>query len=114
MKTVSVDSLKDNPRKALRLAGKGVVVVMSNDRPEALLVGIDSSDLLAVEGARVALATALFRNSHLSLARSARVARMPLSVFITHLSRLAIPVVSLSAEETAKDLDTLDEWRKAA
>ena len=114
MKAVSVDSLKHNPRKALRLAGKNVVVVMSQGRPEALLVGIDSPDSLTVEGVRVALATALFRDDYLSLARSARVARQPLALFITHLSRLAIPVVSLSAEGSAKDLDTLDEWLKAS
>lgn len=112
MKAVSVDSFKDNPRKALRLAVKDVVVVMSQGRPEALLVGIDSPDLRSVEGVRVALATALFRDGHLSLARSARVARLPLAVFITHHSRLAISVVSLSAEVAAKDLDTLDEWLK--
>ena len=28
--------------------------------------------------------------------------------------RLAIPVVSLSAEVAARDLDTLDEWLKAS
>lgn len=110
METVNVSGLKNNPTEALRKSHKDVVVVMNRDRPDALMVGIDSSDMLKVEGARAALATALFRDGHLSLARSARVARMPLVTFIAHLSRLGIPVVRLSEDETTRDLDTLDQW----
>ncbi len=110
METVNVSGLKNNPTEALRKTRKGPVVVMNRDRPDALMVGVDSSNLLDVAGAREALATALFRDGHLSLARSARVARMPLPAFITHLSRLGIAVVRLSAAETTRDLDTLDQW----
>jgi predicted HTH domain antitoxin len=55
----------------------------------------------------------LIRDGNLSLARAARLAEMPLSAFIAHLSRLgipAIPAADLNAEETAADLDTLDAW----
>jgi predicted HTH domain antitoxin len=110
MKTVNVSGLKNNPTEALRESHKDLVVVMNRDRPDALMVGLESSDMLDVAGAREALATALFRDGHLSLARSARVARMPLGGFIAHLSRLGIPVVRLTGEETARDLDTLDQW----
>ena len=57
-----------------------------------------------------ALATALFRDGNLSLARAAKLAEMSLSAFVKHVSRLGIPVISLSALETDRDLDTLDEW----
>lgn len=110
METVSVSNLKSNPAEALCKTRKGPVVVMNRNRPDALMVSLDSSNLLDMAGAREALATALFRDGHLSLARSARVARMPLPAFIAHLSRLGIAVVRLSAEETARDLDTLDQW----
>ena len=110
MKTVNVSGLKNNPTAALREAREDVVVVMNRDRPDALMVGIDSSAMLEVEGARTALATALFRDGHLSLARAARVARRPLAEFIAHLSRLGIAVVRLNEAETTSDLDTLDQW----
>ncbi len=59
---------------------------------------------------RPALATALFREGHLSLMRAARLAAMSVSDFAARLSRLGIPVVRLDAAETARDLDTLDAW----
>lgn len=110
METVNVSGLKNNPTEALRKSHKDLVVVMNRDRPDAMMVGLEASDLLDMAGARAALATALFRDGHLSLARSARVARMPLGAFIAHLARLSIPAVRLSAAETSRDLDTLDQW----
>ncbi len=110
MKIVNVSGLKNNPTEALRNSHKDVVLVMNRDRPDAMMVGLDSADMLGVEGARIALATALFRDGNLSLARSARVARMPLELFVAHLSRLGIAVVRLSAKEAAGDIDTLDQW----
>jgi hypothetical protein len=35
---------------------------------------------------------------------------MPVAHFVQHVSRLGIPVIRLDAQETARDLDTLDEW----
>ena len=57
------------------------------------------------------MATALFRDGHLSLVRSARLAGMRAAEFAAHVSRLGIAVVRLDERETARDLDTLDEWR---
>ena len=83
---------------------------VNRDRPDALMVGLASTGALDLAGVRAALATALFRDGNLSLARAARVAQMPLPGFIAHLSRLGIPVVQMSAEETGRDLETLDQW----
>ena len=59
------------------------------------------------------LGTALFRDGELSLARAARVAGLDVASFITHLSRLGIPAIRLSAAETHQDLDTLEEAIKS-
>jgi predicted HTH domain antitoxin len=59
---------------------------------------------------RPALATALFRDGHLSLVRAARLACMSVADFAAHLSRLGIPVVNLDAKEAERDLDTLEQW----
>ncbi|MBI4754555.1 MAG: UPF0175 family protein [Betaproteobacteria bacterium] len=110
METVNVSGLKNNPTAALRKAREDVVVVMNRDRPDALMVGLQATGVLDVAGVRPALATALFRDGHLSLARSARLADMPVAEFIRHVSRLGIPVIRLDAEEAARDMETLDQW----
>jgi predicted HTH domain antitoxin len=110
MKVVNVSGLKNNPSEALRLSHRDVVLVMNRDKPNALLVGLESTGALNADGVRPALATALFRDGHLSLVRSARLAEMPVSQFAAHVSRLGIAVVRLSADEATRDMDTLDEW----
>jgi predicted HTH domain antitoxin len=52
----------------------------------------------------------LFREGHLSLARSAHLAGMTMSHFATHVSRLGIAVIQLDAQEAVSDLDTLEQW----
>jgi predicted HTH domain antitoxin len=110
MESVNVSGLKNNPSEALRKSHHDVVVVMNRDRPDALLVGIEASGMLEAKGVKPALATALFRDGHLSLARSARLADMTVAQFAAHVSRLGIPVVRLGADEARRDMDTLDEW----
>ncbi len=110
MHAVNVSGLKNNPSEALRQAREGLVVVMNRDQPDAVMIGLQSGKLLAEPGARAALATALFRDGGLSLARSARLAQMPLATFITHVSRLGIAVVDHDAADVNRDMQTLDEW----
>ena len=110
MQTVNVSGLKNNPSEALRQARREVVVVLNRDRPEALMVGVELAGVLDARGVKPALATALFRDGNLSLARAARLAEMPLSHFITHLSRAGIPVLNLAEEDADRDMETLDEW----
>ena len=110
METVNVSGLKNNPTEALRKSQDDLVVVMNRDRPDALMIGLASTGALDLAGVRAALATALFRDGNLSLARAARVAQMPLPRFIAHLSRLGIPVIQMNAAEVERDLETLDQW----
>ncbi len=110
METVNVSGLRDNPCEALRKSHQDVVVVLHRDKPDALMVGIELAGVLDARGVKPALATALFRDGNLSLVRAAKLAEMPLGDFVVQVSRLGIAVVSLDADEAARDLDTLETW----
>lgn len=112
MITVNVSGLKNNPSEALRHAKDDMVLVMNRNEPDALMVGVNQIKALDMPGVRTALATALFKEGNLSLARAANLANMTLAGFITHISRLGIPVISQTDDEVEEDMDTLDEWLK--
>ncbi|MBM5816743.1 MAG: type II toxin-antitoxin system Phd/YefM family antitoxin [Cyanobacteria bacterium K_Offshore_surface_m2_239] len=114
MHAVSISGLKHNPAEALRQAKAGPVLVLNRDRPDALLIGLEQGGLLQVPGVRAALATALFRDGELSLARAARVAEMEVGSFINHLGRLGIAAIRLTAAETGADLGTLEQWLQSS
>lgn len=114
MKTVNVSGLKHNPGAALRMAHEDLVLVMNRNEPDALMIGLKSSKIIGMPGVCLALATALFKDGNLSLARSARLADIPLVDFIAHISRLGIPVINQTTEEVQEDMDTLDQWLKEA
>lgn len=114
MHAVSVSGLKHNPAEALRQARIAPVVVLNRDHPDALLIGLEEGGVLQAPGVRAALATALFRDGELSLVRSARVAEMDVASFISHLGRLGIPAIRLTAAETNADLDTLEQWLQSS
>ncbi|QOC22227.1 UPF0175 family protein [Wenzhouxiangella sp. AB-CW3] len=110
MKTVNVSGLKNNPSEALRQAREDLVLVMNRNRPDALMVNLERTGVLDMAGVRAALATALFRDGELSLNRAATLAEMTMSDFISHLSRLGIPVIRQSATEVNEDMESLDQW----
>ncbi len=114
MKTVNVSGLKNNPSEALRMAHDDLVLVVNRNEPDALMVGLKSSKIIGMPGVRKALATALFKDGDLSLARSAKLADTLLADFMAHVSRLGIPVINQSAEDVQQDMDTLDQWLKEA
>jgi predicted HTH domain antitoxin len=96
------------------MAHDDLVLVMNRNEPDALMIGLKSSKIIGMPGVRKALATALFKDGDLSLARSAKLADTPLADFIAHVSRLGIPVINQSAEDVQQDMDTLDQWLKEA
>ena len=114
MHAVSVSGLKHNPADALRQARSSPVGVLNRDHPDAVLIGLEQGGVLQAPGVRAALATALFRDGELSLARAARVAEMDVASFIAHLGRLAIPAIRLTAAEANADLDTLEQWLQSS
>lgn len=109
MHAVQVRELKNNPSQALRIAEQDMVVVMNRDHPSALLLHFDEA-ILQKAGVSAALATALFRDGGLSLARAAKVAGMPIADFMQHLSRLGIAIVQGTVGDAEKDLETLETW----
>jgi len=114
MKTVNVSGLKNNPSEALRMAHDDIVLVMNRNEPDALMIGLKSANIIGMPGVRKALATALFKDGDLSLARSAKLAEMPLASFIAHVSRLGISVINQTTEEVQEDMDTLEQWLNQA
>jgi predicted HTH domain antitoxin len=114
MKTVNVSGLKNNPSEALRMAHEDMVLVMNRNEPDAVMMGLNSAKIIGMPGVRKALATALFKDGNLSLARSAKLADMPLGNFIAHVSRLGISVIDQTAEEVQADIDTLQQWLNQA
>ena len=110
MKTVNVSGLKKNPSEALRMAHDDLVLVMNRNEPDALMIGLKSTKIIDLPGVRKALATALFKEGELSLARAAKLAELPIASFLTHISRLGLPVIKLSESAVVQDIDTLDRW----
>jgi len=110
MHCVNVRQLKNNPSEALRSAVDGPVVVLKGNLPEAVLLHLEPGGIPGEADLPLALAVALFKAGALSLGRAAKVASIPLADLIQHLSRLGIPIVEADSEETATDLETLDEW----
>jgi len=96
------------------MAHEDLVLVMNRNEPDALMIGLKSAKIIGMPGVRKALATALFKDGDLSLARSARLADIPLADFIAHVSRLGIPVINQTADEVREDMDTLEQWLKEA
>jgi len=114
MHVVSVTGFKHTPAEALRQARNSPVVVLNRDHPDAVLIGLEQGGVLQAPGVRAALATALFRDGELTLVRAARVAEMDVASFISHLGRLGIPAICLTAAETIADLDTLEQWLQSS
>ena len=110
MKTVNVSGLKNNPSEALRYSHDELVLVMNRNEPDALIVGVNTGNIIDMPGVRKAMATALFKDGELSIARSAKLAKMALADFIEHISLLGIPVINQTAEEVRQDMDTLEQW----
>ena len=96
------------------MAHEDLVLVMNRNEPDALMIGLKSAKIIGMPGVRKALATALFKDGDLSLARSSKLADIPLADFIAHVSRLGIPVINQTADEVREDMDTLEQWLNEA
>jgi len=115
MQVVNVRQLKSNPSTALKSAKHDLVVVMNRDRPDALIIGFEQltgvADLAHV---RQAVAVSLFKDRLLSLGNAAKMAGESLSVMLTRLTRLGIPVVDYDAATLAQEVADGAAWVKAA
>ncbi len=112
MHAVNVSTLKNNPTQALQWAEKAPVWVMNRDRPQAVIIGVDSAGGMDAPEVKIAMAAALFRDGGLSLVRGSKLAGCTLGAFISYLSLHGIPAIKMTDEEVQHDFDTLDAWLK--
>lgn len=110
MNWVNVRQLKNNPSEALRSAAEGPVLVLRENRPEAVILHLEPGQEPAAADLRLALAAALFKTGTLSMGRAARVAGVGVTEMVSHLSRLGIPVFRGERAAAAADRESLDEW----
>ena len=89
-------------------------MVLNRHKPQALLVHLDDDTLLSEPGIRRALATALYRDQSLSLGHAAQFAGVGIGDFVSHLSRLGIPVVTGTAASVHEDTEVITTWRKGS
>ena len=115
MQVVNVRQLKSNPSTALKSAKHDLVVVMNRDRPDALIIGFEQLTGVAdMAHVRQAVAVSLFKDRLLSLGNAAKMAGESLSVMLTRLTRLGIPVVDYDAATLAQEVADGAAWVKAA
>ena len=110
MRTVNIRELKNNPSAALREAREDMVVVMNRDEPQAVLVDLHHLGVPDIPGLRMALAVALFKQGNVSVGYAARIAGKPLPEMITTLSKMKIPLVTLTPEDIEHDFAVADAW----
>lgn len=115
MQVVNVRQLKSNPSTALKSAKDDLVVVMNRDRPDALIIGFEQLTGVAdMAHVRQAVAVSLFKDRLLSLGSAAKMAGESLSVMLTRLTRLGIPVVDYDAATLNQEVADGAAWVKAA
>ncbi|MBK8972665.1 MAG: UPF0175 family protein [Hahellaceae bacterium] len=106
MKTIGVSALRKNPELLSQSAAAGEYVLVTN-RSEAVSLAVPFNADLLQAGVHVSLAIRLFEDGTLSLAKAAKLAKMPIESFLQCLGRLGIAVVDQSTAELEDDLKTL-------
>ena len=74
-----------------------------------LFISVPFSDELVRHGVGVALAESLYRQDAISLGKAAKLARMSIAEFASHLSQLGIPVVDYDGDELLEELRYFEE-----
>ena len=106
MDTFTIRDLRERTGELVRDAEAGELsVVTKHGRPVFVAVPFDETMLR--EGVKVALAVKLFDGEVVSLGKAAKLAGMPQSEFIDHLSALKIPVVRYSTDELERELKSI-------
>lgn len=111
MKAVNVRELKNNPSAAMRAAKEGPVIVLNRDNPEVLMLNAQDPEFER-HGTYVAIAIALYRDDAVTLAKAARIAKMPLVEFMAHASAQGIPILKGDAKTLDEELLNFRQWKK--
>ena len=110
MKAVNVRELKNNPSAAMRATKNGPVIVLNRDNPQVLMLNAQDPDFER-HGTNVAIAIALYRDDAVTLAKAARIAKMPLVDFMAHASAQGIPILKGDAKTLDEDLLNFRRWK---
>jgi predicted HTH domain antitoxin len=104
MKAYSVRDLKELPGAIIGNAEKGHLgLVTKHGNP--VFVAVPMTDLVLEAGVHVALAVHLYQEHIVSIGKAAKMAKMPLEVFIAFLAKLNISVVDYSLDELRAEVD---------
>ncbi|MEO0444048.1 MAG: UPF0175 family protein [Pseudomonadota bacterium] len=107
MKTVGVRALRENPGILSQSAAKGEFVLLTN-RNEPMSLSVPFNDDLLDAGVNINLAIKLYEEGLLTLAKAAKLSKMPVEAFLNKLGCLGIVVVDQSAKDISADLDILN------
>jgi predicted HTH domain antitoxin len=108
MKTVGVRALRENPGVLNKSAQAGEVVLLTN-RSEPMSLSVPFDDALLQQGVHVDIAVKLFEDGVLTLAKAAKIAKMPMASFMEKLAALDVVVVDQTREELLEDLEGLGD-----
>lgn len=111
METFSVRDLRERTGELVRQAESGhLSIVAKHGRP--LFVAVPMDEHLLKEGVAVAMAVRLFADKVVSLGKAARLAGLPIEVFIERLGAMGIPAVDYPPEEIDEELAALQALRQ--
>jgi prevent-host-death family protein len=100
----TVRDLRNRTGDLMRDAEEGKLsIITKHGRPAILAVPFD--DRLLSFGVRRALAVRLFEAHQLSLAQAARMAELPVELFLETLGQAGVPVVEYDPEELAGEAE---------
>lgn len=110
METFSIRDLRERTGELVREAEAGhLSLVAKHGHPLFVAVPLDKH--LLEQGVAVALACRLFAERTVSLAKAAKLAGLPIEVFIERLGAMGIPAVDYPAEELEQELTALEPSR---
>lgn len=107
MQSFSIRDLRERSGVLSQEAEQGnISVVTRHGHP--LFISLPFSDELLSQGVHIVLATRLFKEGDISLAKAAKMAKMTLADFTEYVSRLGLPVVDFSEAELDQELTYLE------
>ena len=111
MKAVDIHHLNSRCFEVFRSAEQGLVMVTSQDRPEALLVSMSQlNDIPNLDQIRLVLGVSMFKEKQLSIGSAAKIAGKSLAEMLTLISDAGIPVVDYSEDEARDEADLVESF----
>lgn len=107
MQTFTIRELRERSGDLSREAEEGRLALVTR-HGQPLFVSVPFTDDLLQAGVHTVLAVSLFKAGEITSARAAKLARMSLPQFLTHLSDQGIPVVDYSPAELEQELAAFD------